>query len=330
MPVEFCPVIIHNTDMNPTFSKVSAELKRGMSLAKCRKCGCMKGTLENLRASLPLLKVKDSPRLLQSVNEWLGQLEPLEYPCFGCKYCIPPEAMTMLTTQYPQLAAETLSSCKININKGSWPPVEGEYTIVDRSAPVAVSTLASAKLGDKILQLKPEGLCIVGQTETENIGIDKVIKNVVSNPSIRSLIVAGKDTEGHQSGRTLLALGKNGVDKNMRVIGSAGRRPILKNVTRQEVDAFRNQVTVDDMIGVENTRVLAKKITRLAREALPVSAAAGCGCTSSCCETSQTITTVIAALSPPVSRSAPLKAKKYRKSSIKLDRAGYVPGLIGC
>ncbi|MCK5503559.1 MAG: hypothetical protein KAJ10_00250, partial [Thermodesulfovibrionia bacterium] len=109
----------------------------------------------------------------------------------------------MLTTKYPVLASATLSSCEIKINDSSWPPVEGEFTVFNRNAPVAVSTLASVKLEEKIAKLKPEGLCIVGKTETENIGIDKVVKNVISNPSINSLILAGKDTEGHQSGKTL-------------------------------------------------------------------------------------------------------------------------------
>lgn len=315
--------MIHNTDMNPTFTKVHAEIKRGMGLSKCRKCGCMKGTLENLRVSLPLLNVKDAPVLLQNVNEWLSQLEPQEYPCFGCKYCIPPEAMTILTAKYPALAADTLSSCEMKVIEGSWPSVEGEYTVVSRTAPVAVSTLASAGLEEKIVKLNPEGLCIIGKTETENIGIDKVIKNVVSNPSIRYLIVSGKDTEGHQSGRTLLALWKNGIDRNMRVIGSEGRRPILKNVTRLEVDTFRKQVILDDMIGVENTKEVAKKITRLSREASEAVSSAVCGCSSNCCDTSLPARPVFAAMSPPRISPALVKAKKYRKSSIKLDKAGY-------
>jgi tetrahydromethanopterin S-methyltransferase subunit A len=308
--------------MNPTFKKVHSEIQRGMGLSKCIKCGCMRGTLENLKVSLPLLKTKDSSELLQSVNEWLDQLQPLEYPCFGCKYCIPPEAMTILTSKYPVLASATLSSCEMQVDDSSWPPVEGEYTVLDKSAPVAVSTLASIKLEEKIAKLKPEGLCIIGKTETENIGIDKIIKNVISNPSISSLIVAGKDAEGHQSGRTLLALWENGVDKNMRVIGSNGRRPILKNVSKADVDTFRKQITVEDMTGSENTRSVAKKIRELSKEATALSSASGCGCDSTCCDTS---TVAMPAVILPESRRtiSTIKAKKFSKSSIKLDKAGY-------
>lgn len=251
--------------MNPAFEKVHSEIQRGMKLSKCRKCGCMRGTLGNLRASLPLLKMNDAQELLMNVTEWLGELEPQAYPCFGCKYCIPPEAMTILTTKYPSLASSTLSSCEIKISGNSWPPVEGEYTVLDKAAPVAVTTLASVKLEEKLARLKPAGLCIIGKTETENIGIDKIVKNVISNSAIIFLILTGNDTEGHQSGKTLLALYENGVDKDMRVIGSKGRRPILKNVTASDVNAFRKQVQVRDMIGCEDTRAITKKIKELSK-----------------------------------------------------------------
>ena len=310
--------------MNPTFKKAHSEIQRGMKLSRCRKCGCMKGTLENLKASLPLLKMKDAKELRKNVMEWQDQLEPLAYPCFGCKYCIPPEAMTMLTTKYPALASATLSSCEMKINDSSWPPVEGEFTVLNRNAPVAVSTLASVKLEDKIAKLKPEGLCIIGKTETENIGIDKMIKNVISNPSINSLILAGKDTEGHQSGKTLLALWKKGVDKNMRVIGSKGRRPILKNVTRTDVDKFRRQIKIEDMMGSENTRNLVRKIKELSKN----SGSASCGCGDDTCAPQpapvQIKTTFMAmpALKPAASVPT-VKAKRQSKTTIKLDKAGY-------
>ena len=308
--------------MNPTFKKVHLEIQRGMKLSRCRKCGCMSGTLNNLKASLPSLKMKDAQELLQSVKEWLGQLEPQAYPCFGCKYCIPPEAMTMLTTKYPSLASSTLSSCEIKISKNSWPPVEGEYTVLDKSASVAVSTLASVKLEEKLAKLKPAGLCIVGKTETENIGIDKIVKNIVSNPAINFLILTGKDTEGHQSGKTLLALYENGVDKDMRVIGSKGRRPILKNVTPADINVFRKQIQVRDMIGCEDTRKIAKSIMELSQIAAPAKAVSACGCSCECNDQETVKTAISIPLLKPFLSVQRITAKKYSKS-VKLDKAGY-------
>jgi len=304
----------------------------------------MRGTLENLKASLPLLKLKDAKELLQNVIEWSGQLTPQEYPCFGCKYCIPPEAMTMLTNKYPELASATLSSCEIKVDSSTWPPVEGEYTVMNALAPVAVSTLSSTKLEEKIVKLKPEGLCVVGKTETENIGIDKIIKNVITNPAIIYLILTGKDTEGHKSGKTLLALWENGVDKNMRIIGSEGRRPILKNVTRTDVKKFRKQIQIEDMMGTENTRSIVKKIKELAKLAPDYKSSTGCGCSDdSCMPAAQPVVMpVIAAVSgcgcgdscgdqKTASKSSTgtvpsvpkIKAKKQSKTTIKLDKAGY-------
>lgn len=302
---------------NGTFVKARAEIQRGMRLSKCRKCGCMKGTLENLKVSLPNLNMKEAQSLLGDVDTWLSRLEPLEYPCFGCSYCIPPEAMTLLITAYPELASSTLSGCEFTVSEDSWPVVEGEYFVMDRSAPVAISTLASTLLAEKLSASSSPGLSLVGKTETENIGIDKVIKNIICNPAIRYLVLAGKDASGHQSGQTLLALWENGVDSSMRVVGSRGRRPILKNVTLQEIDRFRQQVQVEDMIGCENTRTISKKVRELATTS-PAPADSGCGCEGSC-EQPPTV------LSAPLSLSAVPKvaAKKFSKTSIKLDPAGY-------
>lgn len=328
--------------MNPTFTKVYSEIQRGMRLAKCRKCGCMRGTLENLKASLPMLKIKDSKELLKNVNKWLDQLEPLEYPCFGCKYCIPPEAMTILTKKYPSLAPSTLSSCEINVTTNSWPPVEGEYTIINKSAPIAVSILASTRIEDKLAKLKPEGLCIIGKTETENIGIDKIVKNIISNPAISRMIIAGKDPEGHQSGQTLISLWQNGVDKNMRVIGSEGRRPILKNVSRDEINKFRDQIELEDMRGCVNSRSLAKRIRELHSEAASAECAPDCGCNEQQTPIKQPVTLKVQTpvmsgcgcsdeecgdqysanmleVQPDVQK---VTAKRHGKN-VKLDKAGY-------
>jgi len=308
--------------MNPTFKKVHSEILRGMKLSRCRKCGCMRGTLENLKASLPLLKIKDAVELLQSVNKWYAQLEPQEYPCFGCKYCIPPEAMTMLTMKYPSLTSSTLSSCDIKISDNSWPQVEGEYTVIDKSSPVAVSTLASIRLEEKLTKLRPSGLCIVGKTETENIGIDKIVKNVVSNPAIKYLLLTGKDPEGHQSGKTLLALWENGVDKDMRVIGSPGRRPILKNVTPADVNAFRKQVQITDMIRCEDTKSITNKIMELSSKAAPAQTVSSCGCSCECSTQPSAKSAVSISLKKPVTVTPKITVKEYGKQ-VKLDKAGY-------
>ncbi len=300
--------------MKSPFKEVYSKLQKGMKLTKCLKCGCMRGTLKNLKTSLPLLKNKDAKDLLKDIKRWLKGLKPQEYPCFGCRYCIPPEAMTLLTRKFPEITSSTLSSCEFEVTKNSWPTVIGEYTVLDKSAPVAVITLASLKLEEKLAKLKPAGLCIVGKTETENIGIDKIVKNVITNPAISFLIIAGKETDGHQSGNTLLALYKNGVNKDMRVIGSSGRRPILKNVSRSDIDVFRKQILLDNQVGSENVKKLTKKIKELSQKAASIKSSSSCEC-SSCHEEP--------VVSKPKLTAAPPKVKAKKPRSIKLDRAGY-------
>lgn len=199
---------------------------------------------------------------------------------------------------------------------GAWPPEAGEYFLFpgNRGCHVAVSTLASASLADEVARLAPKGLCIVGKTETENIGIDKLIRNTITNPAIHCLILAGRESEGHRSGATLLSLCGRGVDGRMRVVGSPGRRPVLKNVTCRDVEAFRNQVRLVDMIGCDDAQVVARRIRALAREThMP------CGVNES------------ARFVKPL-RPAPVeRVEAVEPSGVKLDKAGYfvilpVPG----
>ncbi len=252
---------------------IGSELSKGMALPKCKKCGCMKETLEALVSSLS--SIPSGTPLRPEVEVWLEQMEPTKYTCLGCAHCFPAEAMNALDRAFPEVQQVAQLSCSFEASDQSWPPMAGEYSAFCNgpSCPVAVSTLGSVALAENLASKRPKELCIVGKTETENIGIDKVIKNTITNPTIRFLILAGKDSAGHQSGRTLHALSENGVDENMKVIGSPSHRPFLRNVTREEVDEFRKRVKIVDMIGCEDSgRIIAKM------EELSESLGSTCGC----------------------------------------------------
>lgn len=164
----------------------------------------------------------------------------------GCDYC------------YPAVAADLLSDTCLDgedkplgppPRKGTWPAVPGEYFVnpYNRHCHVAVTTLASPDLARRVGTAQPDHLCMVGKTETENIGIEKLVKNIITNPSIHFLIVAGAEPKGHKSGATLLSLFEHGIDESGRVQGPAGRDPVLPNLSPAEVEAFRHQVRVTDM-----------------------------------------------------------------------------------
>ena len=148
-------------------------------------------------------------------------------------------------------------------------------------------------------------MCVVGKTETENIGIEKIIQNTLAAPSIRYLLLCGEDSQGHFSGQTMLSLFENGVNERMRVVGSVGKRPILANTTPQAVAAFTNQVEIVDMIGCTDAGEIVRKIEGLAAQEvkprqMPVQQAA-----------------------EAVSAVKVITAKPKDPQKVKLDRAGY-------
>jgi len=148
--------------------------------------------------------------------------------------------------------------------KAEWPYVPGQYFVADPSAPVAVTTLGSVDLAEQVSQKPPPGLCIVGKVETENIGIEKIIKNILSNPAIRFLVCAGNEPPKHLTGATMVALFENGIDQNKKIIGSPGMRPMLPNTSEEEVQAFRERIEPVVMIGCTDVEAIHAKVAELA------------------------------------------------------------------
>lgn len=246
---------------------VRRELEAGIILPKCQKCGCMENALKNLSTVLLVIGTDEASTLAEDVSTSLKKLRPIQYACLGCEYCYPAVAQNALGQAFPALSEAAADlSCEFRVKDDKWPPVVGEYFVLDKAASVAVSTLASVQLAEELAHRKPNGLAIAGKTETENIGIDKVIKNIVTSPTIRYLLIAGTEPKGHLTGKTLVALTENGIDENRRVIGSPGKRPILRNVSTAEIQAFREQVQVVDMIGCEDLDEIGAKIEELSQQ----------------------------------------------------------------
>lgn len=103
-------------------------------------------------------------------------------------------------------------------------------------------------------------IAIVGSLATENLGIERMIRNVVSNPNIRFLILCGRDSRGHQAGQAILSLKDHGVDENRRIVGAKGPRPVLKNVGMDEIEAFLKNIVVIDEIGTRDATRLSEII----------------------------------------------------------------------
>jgi tetrahydromethanopterin S-methyltransferase subunit A len=107
-------------------------------------------------------------------------------------------------------------------------------------------------IGRGVVDIPKDLYAIIGTVKTENIGIEKIIANVISNPRIRFLIMCGKDEFGHYPGDAILNLGKNGVNEQMRIQGSRSAIPFLCNVPREAVERFLNQVEFVDLVHPKN------------------------------------------------------------------------------
>jgi tetrahydromethanopterin S-methyltransferase subunit A len=132
-----------------------------------------------------------------------------------------------------------------------YPPEDGSYLRGNDLSPVAVCVLLHT-FYDKIPPYLKElvktsiesGAALAGYLQTENIGIEKIICNIVANPNIRYLIVCGVESFGHQPGQTLQALVDNGVDEKRRIIGAEAPTPYLYNIPLEAIKRFRKQITL--------------------------------------------------------------------------------------
>ncbi|VVB65161.1 Tetrahydromethanopterin S-methyltransferase subunit A 1 [uncultured archaeon] len=130
--------------------------------------------------------------------------------------------------------------------EGSWPPLRGDYVVGDPEGRVAVVTLASV--------MRIENSAISGTCKTENLGVEKIVANLISNSNIRFLLICGAESKGHLPGNTLIALHKNGLDEKSRIIGSKGAIPFMQNLTTEAVRRFQAQIQLIDRIGMEDEK----------------------------------------------------------------------------
>lgn len=144
-----------------------------------------------------------------------------------------------------------------------YPPEDGHYVRGNDYSPAAVVILLHTfydKIPEYLERLASvaieSGAALAGMLQTENIGIEKIICNVVANPNIRYLIVCGLESPGHQPGQALSSLMRNGIDEHRNIIGAEGPTPYLYNIPLESVERFRKQVALVDLIA-ENATMIA-------------------------------------------------------------------------
>jgi len=141
-----------------------------------------------------------------------------------------------------------------------WPTLKGEYDVGDVQNCVAVITCGSHLPGGPQLDA---GACITGPCKTENLGIEKVVAHVISNPNVRFLLVTGSEVKGHITGQAMISIHANGVKEN-RIVGATGAIPYIENLNDEVIERFQQQVECIDMIGTEDMGQITGKIKELA------------------------------------------------------------------
>jgi tetrahydromethanopterin S-methyltransferase subunit A len=132
-------------------------------------------------------------------------------------------------------------------------PWGGEFVICNPNGCIAVVILN--------LEYTPsKKVVIYGFLKTENIGIEKIVANVISNPYIRYLIVCGDDIRGHRSGSSLIALHKNGIDEKNRIIEAPGAIPYIENLNNEAIERFQKQVEIVNLIGITDKKIIDNAI----------------------------------------------------------------------
>ena len=135
-----------------------------------------------------------------------------------------------------------------------YPPEEGRYLRGNDRSPVVVVVI----LNDPEDKIPPEierlvrvgveaGAALSGTVQTENVGFEKIICNVIANPNIRWAVLTGPESEGHLTGEAFKALRANGVDEKKRIVGTDAPHPLLFNLPMEFIERFRAQVSLIDL-----------------------------------------------------------------------------------
>ena len=238
---------------------ITDQLEEAIAAPKCHKCGCLQQTVDALAGT-----EAGQGELAPILTKARAVFVPKKYDCLGCPVCYPAIAANAFVETWPEAGAG-LNLCPTEEpeERQGWPPLPGDYSVLRYSAPVAVCALNSEPLVKELVDRKPEGLAIVGTMHTENLGIERLIKNTLANLNIRFLLLCGEDTQqavGHLPGQSFESLFRNGLDGGGRIIGARGKRPVLKNVSRDEVETFIQQVELVAMIGEEDAEQVTGQI----------------------------------------------------------------------
>ena len=242
-----------------------AELAKVGDIEKCRTCHCYADVLRQVQEDIVSRDLADLPGA-EALDAMIGRAYAEQsHGCLGCDPCLPVEPFNAFNELFQKDTAQ--GSCCTPASaetqpvpdlSPSWPPFPGDYTVWDKDATGAVCTLADEDLYETLRKGPLPGVALVGMLTTENLGIERLVRNIVASPRISWLLLCGADSRGHRAGECLAALAENGVDSEMRIVGAPGKRARLVNLSFEEVEAFRRGIRVVPRIGLKDVREISR------------------------------------------------------------------------
>lgn len=145
-------------------------------------------------------------------------------------------------------------------------PIKQDIFFGNEKSSIAVCTLSSMDLLEQIAKSDlMNSIALAARLFSENSGIEKLINYVLEHSNIKYIVLCGKDTKGHFPGQALLALYKNGIDGNGRIIGALGKDPMLEDLTKNNIDEFRRRINIIDLLGITDINEVSIKVTSLVK-----------------------------------------------------------------
>jgi tetrahydromethanopterin S-methyltransferase subunit A len=232
---------------------------------KCLSCHCYLDVLQLVREDVASRELENLPEA-EALDEVIDRsVRAQSHDCLGCDPCLPVAPFNALNGLFREptedrgcscsgkCAAETLDVPTVPSEEApEWPPLPGSYRVLDALAPGAICTLASGDLFEALAEAAPPGVAIVGSMVTENLGVERLVRNLAAAPAVSWLLLCGADSKGHRAGKSLLALSRNGINGERRIVGAPGQRARLPNLTPAEIEVFRHRVKVLPHLGVTN------------------------------------------------------------------------------
>ncbi|KUJ55348.1 hypothetical protein AR686_13305 [Chryseobacterium aquaticum subsp. greenlandense] len=254
-----------------SLKEIFEDLKHISEIKKCSFCGCNKDTLKEFAELADANNEKELAEKALEIETKIASQQ--KYECIGCNPCYPADISNLLfemddndDVEKEDSCSSLSCSCDTPKSKNKWPIERGSYFVGDEKASVAINTLSNTELPKELIKTLKDKIAIVGYCETENIGVEKIVKNIISNPNIRTLIICGNESGqnmmgGHFSGQALLSLHTNGINEKKRIIGAKGKRPVVKNINKEQVERFQSQIEIIELIGNNSIDDISQNVT---------------------------------------------------------------------